>query len=133
MDTTTLLKAAAVWLGILVLATANGVLREAVLLPRLGQRAALVASGLLLSACILGVALASAPWMGADDAAASWRIGVFWLATTVAFELALGRLQRKSWSELARAYTFDGGNLWPLVLVVTLVAPWLAARVRGLA
>lgn len=32
--------------------------------------------------------------------------------------------------ELASAYTFAGGNLWPLVLVAVLLAPGLCARMQ---
>ena len=52
---------------------------------------------------------------------------------TLVFEFSFGRLaQHKTWAELMEAYTFKGGNIWPLVLVATFIAPWLAARVRGL-
>ena len=40
-------------------------------------------------------------------------------------------VQHKAWADLFSAYTFQGGNLWPLVLAVTLLAPWVAARLRG--
>ena len=57
MDVAVAGRAFAVWLGILGLAVANGVLREAVLVPRLGGRAGLLLSGVLLSALIVGAAL----------------------------------------------------------------------------
>ena len=40
-------------------------------------------------------------------------------------------VQHQSWQQLVEAYTFKDGNLWPLVLVVTFVAPLLAVRVRS--
>lgn len=63
MLTVVALKALLIWVGILVLAVANGVLRESVLTPLLGTPAALVLSGLLLSALIIGVAYFSLPWL----------------------------------------------------------------------
>lgn len=42
-------KAIVIWAGIVVLAVANGWLREAVLIPRIGRFPGLVISGLLLS------------------------------------------------------------------------------------
>jgi hypothetical protein len=36
-------------------------------------------------------------------------------------------------AELIDAYALKGGNLWPVALLVVVFAPWLAARVRGLA
>ena len=125
---TVLVKAAAAWLLILACAVLNGFLREAVLLPGLGTPAAMVLSGLLLSLCIVAVALLLGPWLGPLETGQRLGIGVFWLVLTLAFEFGFGRLvQQRSWSQLFEAYTFRDGNLWPLVLVVTLLAPLLAA------
>ena len=58
---------------------------------------------------------------------------MLWLCLTLTFEFSFGRfVQHETWSTLFEAYTFKDGNLWPLVLVVTALAPLLAARVRGL-
>lgn len=128
------LKAAAVWLIILVCAVLNGALREAVLVPRFGQPAGLMASGLLLSVCILGVSVVLVPWFGRLSTARCLQLGLLWLCMTLLFEFGLGRLvQHKSWSELFEAYTFKGGNLWSVVLVITFLAPLIAARLRGAA
>jgi hypothetical protein len=125
------LKALALWLLILVLAIANGLLREAVLVPALGRFAGLVASGIALSLLILLVALLAAPWYGRLEAGRYWLIGAGWLVLTVAFEFGMGRVvQHKPWHELLEAYTFSGGNIWPAVLLTVLVAPRLAAWAR---
>jgi hypothetical protein len=128
------LKALVPWLAILVLAILNGILREKALLPALGPFGAHIASGTLLSGCIFAVAFLASRWYGRLSFAQWWLVGLFWLVLTLAFEFAFGRLvQHKPWAELLEAYTFQGGNLWPLVLVATLVSPWLAARLRGVA
>ena len=122
-----MLKATAVWALILVLAILNGALREAVLLPALGKPWGLTLSGLLLAACIVAVALAFVPRIVRQGGVEPWRIGLRWLVLTLVFEFGFGRLvQGRSWDELLQAYTFADGNLWPLVLVVTAVAPSLA-------
>jgi hypothetical protein len=124
-------RVALVWLAILVLAILNGALREAFLLPAWGRPAGLVASGVLLAIVILAVALASARWIAAPSAACAWRVGIAWLLMTLAFEFGFGALvQRRSLAEMLAAYTFRDGNLWPLVLGVTLLAPVLARRAR---
>jgi hypothetical protein len=124
------LRAATVWLLILVCAVANGALREAVLVPWLGRPAALVISGLLLSACVLAAALLLVAWMPRLQERQHAGIGIGWLAATLAFEFGFGRAQGKPWAELVDAYRFKDGNLWPVVLLVVLVAPWLAGRWR---
>lgn len=133
MTTSAWLKALALWFAILVLAILNGVFRESVLIPALGGFAGLIASGVLLCACIFFVAFIAAPWFGPSGSRHFILIGVFWLLMTLLFEFCLGRfVQQKTWSELFEAYTFAGGNLWPVVLLVTLLSPWLAARLRRL-
>ncbi len=126
-----LLKAAVIWLLILVCAVLNGAFREAVLLPRFGTPVALVLSGVLLAVLILVVSFASIGWLGPRNTPQSLRVGLFWLCLTLAFEFGFGRLvEHRGWSELLEAYTFKDGNLWPLVLAVTFFAPLAAFRVR---
>lgn len=125
------LKVVVVWTGILVLAIGNGIFREAVLVPGLGSRPALVVSGLLLSLLIVGMAYLSLPWLGVRRPLPLLGIGLAWLALTLVFEVSFGLWQGKSWTVILDAYAFTGGNLWPVVLLVTAAAPWLAARLRG--
>ncbi len=127
------MKAALFWIAILAFAIVNGALRESFLIPSMGSFAGLIVSGILLSTCIFLVAWIAAPWYG-SLAAHQWiGIGLFWLLLTLIFEFGFGRyVQHKTWDELLDAYTFQGGNIWPLVLVATGIAPWIVAKVRGL-
>jgi hypothetical protein len=125
-------KVVAVWLAILVLANLNGLLREFALVPALGPVAARLASGVLLSGIIFVAAWLAAPRIGAGSAAQWWGAGALWLGLTLAFELGLGFAQHQDLSRLLAAYTFQGGNIWPVVLLAALVSPYVAARARGL-
>lgn len=117
-------RALLVWLAILVLAVANGALREALLTPRLGRSTGLLLSGILLSAVVLLVARISAGWLEADSATTSWWVGALWVGLTLVFEFSFGSLvQHKTGSEMLQQYLFRDGNLWPVVLVVILIAP----------
>ena len=131
MLTAVAFKALVIWVGILFLAIANGMLRESVLVPGFGTPTALVLSGLLLSALIIGVAYFSLPWLHISRPLVLWIVGLGWLVLTLVFEFSFGLWQGKSWSELLEAYTFKGCNLWPVVLAVTALAPYIAARLRG--
>lgn len=125
------LRAFGVWLLILVLAIANGGLREWLLLPHLGTPLALWISGVLLCLGIVALTYAFLPRLHVRTRRGLWQLGLLWLLLTLAFEFGFGRLvQGHSWPELLAAYTFEDGNLWPLVLLVTLVAPRLVARMR---
>lgn len=125
------LKAIAGWLLILVCAILNGALREFALVPVFGASAGLTLSGMVLCAAILLVALLLVQWFGAQVLYRYIAIGLLWLCLTVLFEFGFGRAQGKSWAQLLAAYSFQGGNLWPVVLVFTAAAPALAARLRG--
>ncbi len=124
-------KALAVWAGILILAVLNGVLRENVLTPHLGLTAGFVLSGVFLSVLIVAVAWLSLPWLGARHPAELIGIGLGWIALTLVFEFSFGLWQGKSWQTMFEAYTFRDGNIWPIVLLVTACAPYLAGAVRG--
>ncbi len=124
-------KSFVIWIGILLLAIANGALREAILIPKLGAHAGLILSGVLLSALIVGVAYLSLPWLGAYRPSHLWSVGIGWLLLTLVFEFSFGLWQGKSWPTLLESYTFEGGNIWPVVLFVTVLAPTLVAKLRG--
>jgi hypothetical protein len=119
------------WLGILLLAILNGALRERILIPQFGIVAGLVCSGLLLAALVVAVAFIATPafhYKGVN----LWAIGAFWLLLTLICEFTLGlAIQRKPLSEVLDAYTFRGGNLWPLVLLVILLAPRIRQAYAG--
>ena len=132
MTRAVLVRAVGLWCVILGLAILNGMVREAALIPLLGRFAGYLISGLLLSAAVFVVALVAVPGYGVRTSRDWLSIGLLWLVLTLAFEFGLGRLiQDKPWAELLAAYRFRDGNLWPLVLLVTGLSPWLAARVRG--
>lgn len=124
-------KCLVVWVVILLLAITNGSLRDLVLVDILGPTAARFVSGVVLCAVIIAAATLSARWLGPLSLGSRWYIGTLWLVLTLGFELIVGYTQHLSWQRLLDAYTFQGGNLWPLVLVTTFIAPWVGARVRG--
>lgn len=126
------LRAAAIWGLILGLAFSNAALRELVLVPRLGKVHGLTLSGVILALLVLAVAYGSAPWLGARRASEWIAIGLGWLVLTLAFDLMLGWLQHKPTRLLFEAYLFKQGNLWPVVLLITAIAPYLSAKLRGL-
>lgn len=133
MTATVALKALVLWFAILLLAILNGTLREKALIPAFGGFTSFIASGTILSICIFFVAFAAAPWYGLLTSRGWLMVGALWLLLTLIFEFTFGLFaQHKTWAELIEAYTFQGGNIWPLVLVVTFISPWLAAKSRGL-
>ncbi len=117
-----------VWALVLALAVLNGALREAVLVPQLGNPAGQMISGILLIACIAVVTMLASPWLDARSRRQRLVVGFSWLLLTLVFEFTFGIARGKPMQEILDAYTFTEGNLWPLVLVATCLAPMLLAR-----
>lgn len=120
------------WLAILVLAIVNGALRQALLIPRLGERAGHVASTLLFSVLVLGAAWILVPWIRPGSARDAWLIGAFWVVLTLGFEFLAGHyLFGNTWEKLLADYDVAAGRIWVLVLITTLLAPALAFGLRS--
>lgn len=130
--TVLLSKSLVAWVIILFLAIANGALREEVLVPFLGRSGGLSLSGLLLASFVVLVAYV---FVFLSQGITAWQglhVGGLWLCLTLGFEFSFGRyVQHKSWAELLDAYRFQDGNLWPVVLVVTFLAPFLTVLIRS--
>jgi hypothetical protein len=125
-------RALAIWLLLLVLATANGLLREGVLLQVLPRTMAFVCGGLLLITTILVVSALTIHWLGRLQAGGYLLVGLSWLALTVCFEFGFGLARGRSMTSLLDAYRFRDGDIWPIVLLAIALAPLIAAHVRGL-
>jgi hypothetical protein len=117
------------WAVLLFLAVGNGALREGVLVPRFGAGTGHLVSTVVLSLLILMVGWPLTWWIGPEGAREALVIGGVWLSLTLAFEFLGGHfLFGKSWSELIADYDLARGRIWPLVLIVTTLTPWLWHR-----
>ena len=120
-------RAIAVWLGLMVLAIANGGIREALMVPRFGPQASHVISTFLLAAAVMAAAYITLPWIAPISRRDSIRIGVLWLALTLAFEFLAGHfLFGRPWQTLFADYDLRAGRVWPLIPLVILIAPVFA-------
>jgi hypothetical protein len=123
----------AVWLLLLGLAIANGAVREALLVPRIGAPAAHIVSTLSLCLLILLATWLTAPWVRPPNPAGAWRLGLIWVGLTLSFEFLAGHyLFGASWTTLLTDYDLRRGRVWALVPITTLLAPVLAGRARRL-
>ena len=127
------IKILLVWFVILILAILNGGFREGILVPELGKTYGFVLSAILLSVIILTIAYFTMPWFGKQQLKTYIIIGINWFYLTVVFEFTFGYfVLEKPWIELLQAYTFNDGNLWPIVLIIVGIAPPLMAKAKGL-
>ncbi|NNG17381.1 MAG: hypothetical protein HKM89_12955 [Gemmatimonadales bacterium] len=125
------LRSALVWLLFGVVAFASGGLREAILVPRLGEHLAHQIGSVMVAAVIGLIAIWFIRRLG-PTASEALTIGVLWVAMSVAFELGFfGLGMGEPWGRLVRDYNILGGRLWLLVLIVQLVTPYLVVRGAG--
>lgn len=112
------------WIVLLTMAILNGMLREGFLIQALGIFTAQIISGLILSSIIFFIAFLATMNIDHLSPKGCWFIGSVWLVMTVIFEFTFGIfIQHKDLFELLQAYTFKDGNIWPIVLISTLVSP----------
>lgn len=127
-----LLRAAATWLLLLVIAFFAAGLRVKLLEPRMGEQAAHVAGSLAVVGLFGAAIWMLVPWIRPDlSAGALLGVGVGWMLATVTFEFAFGRLvMGHPWSRLLRDYDLSAGRLWSLVLLTVLLMPVVAGLAR---
>jgi len=126
-----ILKSLIVWFALMILAILNGITRNAIIEPRIGEQPAHVASTIILCVLVLVVAWATNRWIAPGSMRAAFGIGLLWLALTLAFEFLAGHYAfGHTWEKLIADYDLTHGRVWILVLVTTLIAPALAERLR---
>ena len=122
-----LARAVVVWFGLLLVAIANGAVRVAWFIPRVGDYWGHVLSTATLGVAILLVTWLAIRWLRPATSNEAVLIGALWLALTVSFEFLGGHfLFRQPWQRLLADYDLLGGRVWVLVLVVTALAPRFA-------
>jgi len=126
-------RAALIWFALAIAAIVCGILRQALLAPRVGEQAAHVVGTLTVCALFAAILRVAVPWV-----APGWRrkqrlgLGAGWCAATIAFEFGFGHyIVGHPWTKLLADYNLFRGRLWVLVLLTLLLAPPLAARRRS--
>lgn len=124
-----LAKSLVMWLALLLAMMGNGFFRALVLQPRLGEDVARQVASLLGMCIILAVTAPFVRRLGNPSSAELLGVGTFWLVLTIAFEFLLGHyVSGATWETQLADYNLLRGRLWPLVLLTTLLAPWLWGR-----
>lgn len=124
-------RALVVWLYLFVAGFSNGMLREALLAPRMSAAAANQVSCFTAIGLFYLVLRAVTRRWPIKSKRAALRLGFEWLLLTVAFEfLFFHYAAGHAWTELLGAYRIWEGRLWPLVLLSLVVIPWTLAPAR---
>ena len=125
------LKAILIWFVTAIFAVMNGIVRENIFIPYLGESAALPVSGITLSIIIFAITYLSFDLFGKNGYLSYLYIGMQWVVMTLVFEFIFGHyVIGKSWSELLQVFNILGGNLFILALLVSLFSPILVSFIR---
>jgi hypothetical protein len=126
MEKGLLQKSMQVWLALAALAIVNGILRNAVYRPVVGDLLAHHLSSVIFMTVILIVTylfLRNTPPIPEEE---SWNVGAVWVIATVAFEFIFGHyVFGNSWAKLFADYNLFAGRIWSLVLLAMLSAPYV--------
>lgn len=120
------------WFPLLLIAMANGALRDLTYKAYLGELSAHQVST-VIGIILFGIFgwLVPLKWKPATikEAIAA---GLLWLSMTVAFEfLFFHYVMGHPWSILLESYNIPGGRVWVLVLAWVAILPYLMFRVRA--
>ena len=119
------------WFVLMLVAVANGALREMVYGPAMAEQTAHQVSTLT---GILLTGLAAWGWFRFRPLT-SWAqarvVGACWLVMTLIFEFGFGHyVAGTPWERLLQDYDMAAGRLWPLFLLWVLAMPFVFYRVR---
>lgn len=124
------IRAFIVWLIIIAVETVNGIIRNGLIAPAIGDfrsRQIGVFIGIVL---IFAIALTFVRWIGDASTASLFVVGVMWVTLTVAFELFVGFVMGLSRERILEDYDIVNGGLMPFGLLCLLFTPIAASFVR---
>jgi hypothetical protein len=119
------------WIPMVVIAVANGILRESIYGAGLSELSAhQISTVILLVLFGLYIWGLGRLWRFSSDRQAI-TVGLCWLLLTVAFEFGFGHwIAGHAWPRLLHDYNLAAGRLWPLVLLWVGLAPWIFHRLE---
>jgi hypothetical protein len=121
-------RATLVWMLIMLLETAHGIVRNVFIAAAIGDLRARQWGVLVGSLLVLLVTLLLWRWMKAWTTRAQLIVGGYWVALTLTFEFSLGHLTGLTWSRILGDYNPARGGFMLFGLVVMFFAPWMVAR-----
>ncbi|HEY9129253.1 MAG TPA: hypothetical protein VIN02_05425 [Sulfurovum sp.] len=99
--------------------------------PYIGKTLALPVSGITLSIIVFTITFLSFKLFDKSSSLTYLLIGIQWVSTTLAFEFIFGHfVMGRSWQELFQVFNILEGDLFIVVLLVTLFSPLLVSQIR---
>lgn len=123
-----MLKYIGLWFPMLIIAIANGFLREAVfkkVMSNLTAHQASTVSLVIFFAFYIWFVIWQLPPHSENEAIL---IGIVWVIMTLIFEFGFGRWRGNSWESLFEDYNIVKGRIWVLIPIWVAVAPYIFYR-----
>jgi hypothetical protein len=125
------IRSIVVWLVLIAAEILHGIARGIFLVPHVGEFRSNQIGVFSGSVIILVIAVVLVRWIGASRPAQLLMVGLLWLALTLAFEILFGRfVMGLSWERLAGDYNVLEGGLLPFGMLVLLLSPLIASKLR---
>ena len=119
------------WLGMVIVAIANGIAREKLYGQSMSELSAHQLST-LIAIMLLGIYVFVLTLVfPIQSARQAFTISGIWITMTVIFEFVFGHfVAGHSWTTLFTDYNIFKGRVWVLVLIWTFIAPYVFYRLR---
>ena len=125
-----MLRGMLVWFGFMALETVHGILRSIFLVPRVGREASNLIGWPIAAVIVFGVTLLTSRWVGLRGTKALLTLGALWVVLTFVFEISIGLLQGMDGTQIFHEINPFSGGLLIYSLIVVLLSPYAAARLR---
>ncbi len=119
------------WLMIVVAESIHGTVRQLFIAPAIGDLPARQIRVLTGSAIIFAIAWTCIRWVGARSFGEQFKVGLVWVVLIVIFEFSLGTSLGYTQERMLSDYNLAEGGFMGFGLLFVLLAPALAAGVRG--
>lgn len=119
------------WFPMVLIAIANGLFREKILVNRFSElHAHQLSSAIMILLLGVYIWVLFRIWPPTAASQTLW-IGLFWLLLTVTFEFLFGHfIAGHSWDKLLNDYNILRGRVWVLVLAWTAIAPYVVYQLQ---
>jgi hypothetical protein len=121
-------RAIMVWMAMMLVETAHGMVRELFIAPEIGGLRARQLGVPVGCVIVFAVAWFAARWLGAETRRQQLLVGGLWVFLTPVFEILIGSVVGNPWAQLAADYNPARGGLMLLGLAFMFVTPMLVAR-----
>jgi hypothetical protein len=112
--------------------TLQGIVRAAVLVPRLGKKTALKISAITGSLLALLLCAWMIPKTSLNSAAGLLLAGVILAAFMALFDVLIGRwVMKLNWEKIGRDFNPANGNYLSIALLLLITYPWVVMQILG--